>query len=85
MYVTRISPYTKRSVLSTVSRNCGRSWNVLTVDKGALLHRFCQSQINSCFPTIQPEDGNRFSIRNVLGFGLETLDKKNERANHIYS
>jgi len=28
MYVTRISRYIERSVLSVVSRNRGRSWNV---------------------------------------------------------
>jgi hypothetical protein len=38
MYVTRISRYIQRSALSAVSRNCSRSWNVLPVDTGALLH-----------------------------------------------
>jgi hypothetical protein len=37
MYVTRISRHWKRSVLSVVSRNCSRSWNILPVDTGALL------------------------------------------------
>jgi hypothetical protein len=38
MYVTRISRYIQRSVLSADSRNGGRSWNVLPVDTGALLY-----------------------------------------------
>jgi hypothetical protein len=38
MYVTRISRYIYRSVLSVDSRNRGRSWNVLPVDTGALLY-----------------------------------------------
>jgi hypothetical protein len=37
MYVTRISRYIERSVLSAVSRNRGKSWNVLPVDTGTLL------------------------------------------------
>jgi hypothetical protein len=36
MYVTRISRSIERSVLSAVSRNRGRSWNVLPVDAGAI-------------------------------------------------
>jgi hypothetical protein len=35
MYVTRISCYVWRSVLSAVSRNRGRFLNVLPVDTGA--------------------------------------------------
>jgi hypothetical protein len=38
MYVTRISRYIFNSVLSAVSRNQGRSWNVLPIDTGALLY-----------------------------------------------
>jgi hypothetical protein len=41
MFVTRISRYIYRSVLSVVSRNRGRSWNVLPVDTGALLYYYC--------------------------------------------
>jgi hypothetical protein len=46
MFVTRISRYIYRSVLSAVSRNRGRSWNVLPVDTGA--HRYVnfRSSIN---------------------------------------
>jgi hypothetical protein len=36
MYVTRISRYISRSVLSVVLRNRGRSCNVLTMDTGGL-------------------------------------------------
>jgi hypothetical protein len=35
MFVTRISRYIERSVLSAVSRNHGKSWNVLPVNTGA--------------------------------------------------
>jgi hypothetical protein len=38
MYVTRISRYIQRSVLSEVSRNRRRSWNVLPLNTGALLY-----------------------------------------------
>jgi hypothetical protein len=38
MYVTRISRYVQRSVLSVVSRNRGWSWNVLPVHTGVLLY-----------------------------------------------
>jgi hypothetical protein len=38
MYVTRISRYVQRLVLSVVSRTRGRSWNVLPVDTEALLY-----------------------------------------------
>jgi hypothetical protein len=34
MHVTRISRYIQRSVLSAVSRNRGRSWNVLPAIRG---------------------------------------------------
>ena len=34
MYVSRISRYIQHSVLCAVSRNRGRSWNVLPVDTG---------------------------------------------------
>jgi hypothetical protein len=37
MYVTRISRYILRKVLSAVSRNRGRYWNVLPVVMGAHL------------------------------------------------
>ena len=37
MYVTRISRYIQRSVLSSISRNRRRSWNVLPVDTGVRL------------------------------------------------
>jgi hypothetical protein len=36
MYVTRMSRYIERSVLSAVSRNRDRSWNVLPMGRGAL-------------------------------------------------
>jgi hypothetical protein len=36
-FVTRISRYRQRSALPAVSRNRGRSWNVLPVDTWALL------------------------------------------------
>jgi hypothetical protein len=35
MYVTRMSRYIQRSVLSAVSRNRGRSWTILRADTGA--------------------------------------------------
>jgi hypothetical protein len=38
MFVTRISRYISRSVLSVVSHKLGRSWNVLPVNTGALLY-----------------------------------------------
>jgi hypothetical protein len=38
MYVIRISRYIQRSVLSAVSRNRDRSWNVLPLNTGALLY-----------------------------------------------
>jgi len=38
MYVTRISCYIQRSVLSAVSRNHGRSWNILPTDTGVRLY-----------------------------------------------
>jgi hypothetical protein len=38
MYVTRLSRFIQRSILSTVSRNRSRSWNVLPVDTGAHLY-----------------------------------------------
>jgi len=38
MYVTRISRYIQRSVLSAVSRNRGRSWNILPADTGVRLY-----------------------------------------------
>jgi hypothetical protein len=38
MFVTRISHYIQLSVLSAVSRNSGRFWNVLPVDTGAHLY-----------------------------------------------
>jgi hypothetical protein len=34
----QISYYVQHLVLSMVSRNCGRSWNILLVDTGALLY-----------------------------------------------
>jgi hypothetical protein len=37
MYVTRISRYIESSLLSLVSPNHRKSWNVLPVDTGALL------------------------------------------------
>jgi hypothetical protein len=42
MFVTRISRYILRSVLSAVSRNRGRSYNVLPVDTGAQLYSVLQ-------------------------------------------
>jgi hypothetical protein len=38
MFVTRKSRNIQRSVLSAVSRNSGRSWNVLPVNEGARLY-----------------------------------------------
>jgi hypothetical protein len=40
MFITRISRYIYFSVLSTVSRNRGRAWNVLSVDTGAHLYTY---------------------------------------------
>jgi hypothetical protein len=44
MYVTQIS----RSVLSAVSRNRGRPWNVLPVDTGAVLYLVSCVAVVSC-------------------------------------
>jgi hypothetical protein len=38
MYVTRISRYIESSLLSSLSRNRGTSWNVLPVATGALMY-----------------------------------------------
>jgi hypothetical protein len=43
MFDTRIKPYIWRLVLSAVSRNRGRSWNVLLVDTGARLYLLFES------------------------------------------
>jgi hypothetical protein len=45
MFVTWISRYIQRSVLFAVSRNRGRSWNLLPVDTG--LHLYFHSQSNT--------------------------------------
>ena len=51
MYVTRMSRYIYRSVLSAVSRNRFKSWNALPVDKGVrvslALMNCCQCGISS--------------------------------------
>jgi hypothetical protein len=41
MFVTRISRYVYRSVLSAVPTNRDRTWNVLPVDTGAQLYFNC--------------------------------------------
>jgi hypothetical protein len=38
MFVTQISCYIQCSVITMVSHNCGRSWNVLAADTGKLLY-----------------------------------------------
>jgi len=46
-----ISRYIHRSVLSAVSSNSGRSWNVLPVDMGALMYkdlRGCSCTFGKC-------------------------------------
>jgi hypothetical protein len=48
MFVTRISLYIQRSVLSAVSRYRGRSWDVLPVDTGA--HLYCGQPRSGGFP-----------------------------------
>jgi len=39
MYVTRISHYIQRSVLSVVSHNHSRSWNILPAVTGVRLYK----------------------------------------------
>jgi hypothetical protein len=54
MYVTQISRYIQHSVLSAVSRNRGRSWNVLPVDTGAQL--YLNSQLHTDMFWWQPKE-----------------------------
>jgi hypothetical protein len=62
MYVTRISRYIWRSVLSAVSRNRGRSWNVLPVCTAALLFYNTENTIlNSSNGNHRTESPNAWS------------------------
>jgi hypothetical protein len=47
MYVTQVTRYILCLVLSTVSRNPSRSWNILPVDTGTLLYFILQMPLYS--------------------------------------